>query len=205
MFLGGVVEVQRGGGDALGTFVVHLFDDALELIKSFSLPKHSFGSVTVDAQGLRLAVIDYPAQALEFYRITDTELTLQHTEPLPGSPQPFTVSWVGDRVAVAIDGKLVLVDPSGKQASLATPTKDGTSVITSLSVASSGLGEALGVDVSNAAFVGRLHDGVLEWAGPGEQCVFAEVRADEQSLGVYYVRTLGERTLAYFGLKCPAQ
>jgi len=198
-------RVAVSGGDGSGNFVVHLFDDDLGPIKSFTLPKHGFGSLTSDAEGLRLAVTDSAAKTLEIYRITDAELTLLRTEPLASLPFPFTLAWAGDSAVLEIGDQLVLVDPSGKQATFAPPTKDGTSGIYRLTVTSSALGDVLGADVSNAPFVGRLRDGVLEWAGPGEQCVFSDVRADDQSIGVYYVRTLGPRTLAYFGFKCPAR
>ncbi|HEX2873685.1 MAG TPA: hypothetical protein VHP33_20650 [Polyangiaceae bacterium] len=197
-------RVAVAGGDGAGTFLVHLFDDELGPIKSFTLPKHSFGSLTADAQGLRLAVIDSTTKALELYRFTDAELTLERSEPLPGLPLPFTVAWVGDSVVVEINGKLVLVDSTGSQTSLEPPSKDGTNYVYSLSTSSGVLGNVLGATVSNAPFVGRLQGGTLEWAGPGEQCVFADVRADTQSLGVYYLATLRNRTLAYFGFKCPA-
>lgn len=197
-------RVAVAGGDGTGNFVTYLFDRELGAIKNFALTKHSFGSLTVDLQGLRLAAVDTIGKALELYRVTDSELTLERSEPLADLPAPFTVAWVGDSVISQIDGKLVLVDPTGHQTNLEPPLNNGSNGVNYLSTSASELGNVLGASVDNAPFVGRLQNGNLEWAGPGgESGVFSDVRADARNLGVYYVATQRPRTLAYFGFRCP--
>ncbi|HVJ15134.1 MAG TPA: hypothetical protein VM686_06820 [Polyangiaceae bacterium] len=192
------------GGDGSGGFGVYLFDDALQPIGDFSMPMHSFGTVTTDAQGLHLAVINSASDELEFYRLPDAGPELAGSAALPASIYPFALTWVGDEVFLQNEGKMVFIDPAGNQRTLDGPSQDGSSDISVLTSRTTALGTVFAAEVNNGMFFGLLNDGGIDfWLGSTEQSVFADVFASDTAIGAYYVATLRNRALVHVGRRCP--
>jgi len=196
-------RVVVASGDGSGTFVVDTFDASLTPVGSQQLPHYSFGAVKSTPQGFQVAVINVVAKSLEVYSLADTGKTLLRAHSLPVST--IAVAWAGDSLIVNANG-LVLISPDDSRMNLDLPASVATSTnLAWLNAASSSLGLVIGLAIDNRAYVGLIRSGAIEWDGPAEAGVFADVRADTNSLGAYYVATGRARTLAYFGRQCPAE
>jgi len=196
-------RVVVASGDGSGTFVVDTFDASLKPVGSQQLPHYSFGSVKSTPQGFQLAVVNVVGKSLEVYSLTDTGKSLLRAHPVPVST--VAVAWAGDSLIVNASG-LVLISPDDSRVNLDLPAAVATSMnLAWLNATSSPLGLVVGLAIDNHAYVGLIRSGAIEWDGPAETGVFADVRADANSLGAYYVATGRTRTLAYLGRQCPPQ
>jgi hypothetical protein len=197
-------RVVVAGGEGNGTFRIDSFDGSLAPLSSLEMPKHSAGTLTSQGGVLKLAVINAPAKMLEIYQLSDDAPALLRMHAL--TTLTLLLTWAGDSVLLQSGPQLLLIAPDDSRTDIELPPAvAGSTNLASLTAATSPLGTAFSLAIDNKAYLGLLRNGAVEWDGPTEQIVFADVRADAGSLGAYSVSTLRERTIIYSGRRCAPQ
>ena len=195
-------RVVFAAGDGTGTFLVNAFDTSLRTVGSQQFPHHGLGAVRSAGQTVQLAVIDNPSRNLEIYTLKDSASSLERTHLL--NELTTLLAWAGDSIVFQNGAKLTLIAPDDSRMDLAPPLEAGGSTVMGwLNATVSPLGLVIGVAINNKVYAGLVRNNGVEWVGPSEQAVFADVRADDSSLGAYFVTTLTkDRTVTYMGRRC---
>lgn len=207
VFAFGQGKVVVAGRRPNATVRIEAYDQSLAPDPAFmaiELPMHAASSVAAFPSGIRVATLDNASKTLQILELTDSGSKLVRSHSV--SELTIMIAWAGDSVVLRFADKLVLIASDDSRTDLAFPVQGGDPTsVANLHAAETPFGIALSLSIGNLAYIGLVRDGAIEWGGPYgmPQAVFADLRWDERSIGVYAITTSGGRQLVYAGLRCP--
>lgn len=208
----GVLAFRQGrvvltGRRPNATVRIEAYDPSLAPLPGFTaieLPMHAASSVATFPSGIRVATLDNTSKTLQILELTDSGSKLVRSHSV--AELTIMIAWAGDSVVLRFVDKLVLIASDDSRTDLAFPVQGGDPTsVANLHAAETPFGIAVSLSIGNLAYIGLVRDGAIEWGGPYgmPQAVFADLRWDERSIGVYAITTTGGRQIVYAGLRCP--